>query len=622
MVKITIFFVSLQRSPYSQDTRLKAKLLILILFGIVSIFIHRCAKVGTPSGGRVDETPPQIKKSIPANYSKNVQARKFEITFDEYVQLREVNQKLLVSPPLEERPEIRLKGKSLIVELSEDLIPNTTYTFNFFDAIADNNEGNPLENFEFVISTGTEIDSLSISGNVIRAFDLALDENVYIILHENLEDSAFTNLVPDYVSKADESGNFRLNNLKADTFRLYALKDANMNYRYDQPGEWIAFNDSIIVVKPKRDSYEDTNRLDSTALALNLPVIQNLELYLFQEEKFEQYLKSAERKGPEHLLFVFNEPLTMTPEINLVERDAKDSWYQPERYMNGDSVGFWISDTAISSLEFLDVEVLYLKQDSTSNLVTFRDTVTLRYTKPAQPRTRGRDTEPEEETPERIRITSNVSGNRTFDLNGRIRLETTSPIQKIDTSRIELLEVEDTLQLPVAFQFTEDSLGQRIFYVSLDWKENTSYNLTLFPGALIDLYNMTHDTTALRFKTQAQAYYGAILLTVSNIKQDIIVQLLDGKDEVLKETSARKDSLITFRYLKPGQYKLKSIVDWNANGAWDTGDFIKKIQPEEVLLYPEDIQVRSNWEYEIDWIIQTYRTQKFTDSLQINDEQK
>jgi len=594
---------------------LKAKLVILLLIGTTFIFLYHCAKVGTPSGGKMDESPPEIKKSIPENYSINVQTNKFEITFDEYIQLKDINQKLLVSPPLTARPEIRLKGKSLIVDLSEDLTPNTTYTFNFFDAIVDNNEGNPLENFEFVISTGEKIDSLSISGNVIRAFDLEKEENVYILLHENLEDSAFTNLIPNYVSKADEFGNFRLNNLKADTFRLYALKDANMNYRYDQPGELIAFLDSMIVVKPDAQPLLDTIRLDSNAITVQQPVIQNLELYLFQEEKFEQYLKSTERNRPEHLLFIFNEPLKTIPEINLVERDADTAWYLPERYVNGDSVGFWIRDTSISNLVYLDIEVLYFKKDSTNNLVEFKDTITLRYTKPVQPRTRGRVTEPEEELVPQISITSNLSSGRGLDLNGKIRLGTPTPIHHIDTSRIELVEAEDTLQYPVLFQLTGDTLGDRTFFISRSWKENSFYNLTLFPGAFTDLYRVTHDTTTLHFKTQPMDYYGAILLSVSNVEQHLVVQLMDGKDNILKETSVEKDSLITFRYLKPGSYKLKSIVDWNSNGTWDTGDFSKKIQPEEVLFYDEAIEVRSNWEYEIEWIIQTYRTKRQTDQL-------
>lgn len=594
---------------------MKAKHVILLLIGTTFIFLYHCAKVGTPSGGKLDESPPEIKKSIPENYSTNVQTNKFEITFDEYIQLKEINQKLLVSPPLKVRPEIRLKGKSLIVDLSEDLTPNTTYTFNFFDAIVDNNEGNPLENFEFVISTGEQIDSLSVSGNVIRAFDLETEENVYILLHENLEDSAFTNLVPNYVSKADEFGNFRLNNLKADTFRLYALKDANMNYRYDQPGELIAFFDSMIVVKPDVQPLLDTIWLDSTAITVNPPVIQNLELYLFQEEKFEQYLKSTERNRPEHLLFIFNEPLKTIPEINLVERDDDTAWYLPARYVNGDSVSFWIRDTSISNLEFLDIEVLYLKKDSTNNLVEFKDTITLRYTKPIQPGTRGRDTVPEKELSPQISITSNLSSGRAFDLNGKIRLGTPTPIHQIDTSRIELVEVEDTLQHPVRFQLAGDTLGHRSFFISLSWKENSFYSLTLFPGAFIDLYRVTHDTTTFHFKTQSLDYYGAILLSVSNVEQHLVVQLMDGNDNILKETSVEKDSLITFRYLKPGPYKLKSIVDWNSNGKWDTGDFSKKIQPEEVLFYDEEIEVRSNWEYEIEWIIQTYRTKKQTDQF-------
>lgn len=581
---------------------------ILASLGIVVVLLSNCAKIGAPSGGKLDETPPAIKKSVPENFSINTKPTEFEITFDEYVQLKEINQKLLISPPLQERPEIRLKGKSLIVELKEELKENTTYTFNFFDAIVDNNEGNPIENFEYVFSTGEELDSLSLSGNVIKAFDLEVDENVYVLLHKNTEDSAFNKLTPDYVTKADEEGNFRINNLKADSFRIYALKDVNMNYMFDQSGEAIAFLDTAIFIKPNSQAELDSNLLDSAAVILRPPDLGNLNLYLFQEEIKEQYLKSQERNRSQHLLFVFNEPLTEHPELNLIEKETQTDWFLREEYVLKDSVSYWIKDTSISNIEFLNLELIYLKEDSANNLVKFRDTINLRYTKTVQTRPRRRETEPTEIPVPTIAITSNISRSRSFDLNKRIKLETPTPIIQTDTSKMLLVEAEDTLKKHVEYEFIKDNLSQRICYLSVPWTEDKSYDLTFYPGAFVDMYNTTNDTTIQHFKTQSLEYYGAILLSLSNLEDNLIVQLLDMKDEVLREQVVKTDSLIEFRYLSPGQYKLKAIVDWNSNGKWDTGNFAEKKQPEEALFYTEEIQIRSNWDYELEWIIHTHRT--------------
>ena len=378
--------------------------------------LYNCAKVGIPSGGKIDETPPQIKKSTTENYSTNVNATEFEITFDEYIKLKDLNQKLLISPPLKEKPNIRIKNKSLLIEINEELQKNTTYTFNFFDAIVDNNEENPYENFEFVFSTGEQLDSLSISGNVIKAFDLQPEENVILVLHASREDTAFQKVIPEYVSKADEKGNFRINNIKSDTFRLYALKDANMNYMYDLSGEMIAFLDSPIIFDSGTTAIFNPEETDSSAVTEEPANVQNLKLFLFNEERREQYLKSNERSTSRFLLFVFNEPVISVPTLTLVDTLVKDGWYQTEKYLVGDTIGFWITDTIISNKEILDIEYAYQEYDSTGEPVVIKDTIALRYSKPVNVRTRRRSENLPEVTKPKVTVASNISRGKPFDL--------------------------------------------------------------------------------------------------------------------------------------------------------------------------------------------------------------
>ena len=204
---------------------------LLLLISV--LFISRCARVGAPPGGPKDEDPPKVKKSTPENYSVNFDQKTIKVDFDEYVLLKELNQKLIVSPPLEDKPNVRLKGKSMIIEIEEELHDNTTYTFNFNDAIVDNNESNPIVNYQFVFSTGQVLDSLKYGGGIIDAFNLQIPEEVYILMYDDLSDSVIYKSRPLYVSKADEKGNFLIQNLKADTFQIYALKDANMNVMYE-----------------------------------------------------------------------------------------------------------------------------------------------------------------------------------------------------------------------------------------------------------------------------------------------------------------------------------------------------------------------------------------------------
>ena len=211
------------------------------------VFLADCAKIGSPSGGPRDETPPRVEKSKPLNRSVNYNGSRIEITFDEFIRTDAISQELIVSPPFEERPEIRLRGKTLVIEWEEDIRDSTTYTFSFGESLKDLNEGNILRNYEFVFSTGGHLDSLAVLGTVVKSFDLVPhEENVFLMLYSNLSDSAPLLEVPDYVGKADANGNFLINNVRPANYRLFALQDLNRNYKYDVPEEYIGFLDSAI----------------------------------------------------------------------------------------------------------------------------------------------------------------------------------------------------------------------------------------------------------------------------------------------------------------------------------------------------------------------------------------
>ena len=193
------------------------------------LLIASCAKISSPSGGPKDEVPPVILKSVPENGTVMFTGKTFSVTFDEYVILDKINDKFMVSPPMKNKPEVRLKGKSLIVDWEDELADSTTYTFYFQDAIRDNNENNPINNYQYVFSTGPVLDSLSLTGNVFNASDLEAAEDIMVMMYSNLSDTAPRKVLPAYISRPDPSGGFLISNIKPGRYMVYTVKYLNGN---------------------------------------------------------------------------------------------------------------------------------------------------------------------------------------------------------------------------------------------------------------------------------------------------------------------------------------------------------------------------------------------------------
>ena len=242
-----------------------------ITYVSILYLIGACAKISAPSGGPRDRTPPVVVKSIPENGAKNFRGKRFAITFDEYVALDNINEKFMVSPPMKKKPRVFIKGKSVIVEFEEDLKDSTTYTFYFQDAIKDLNEGNILDNYQFVFSTGPVIDSLSVTGNVYNAFNLEVPEKTLVLMYRELADSAVVKHLPDYISRVDQKGYFRIDNVRPGIYRLYALKDDDNSKNYNLPEEEFAFMDSPIEITPEKNFIpvvKDTVREENEAVKI------------------------------------------------------------------------------------------------------------------------------------------------------------------------------------------------------------------------------------------------------------------------------------------------------------------------------------------------------------------
>lgn len=587
-----------------------------ILFLTIILFaFSQCAKIVAPQGGPKDETPPVMLKSAPLPNALNFNEKKVVLTFDEYIKIPEINQKLIVSPPQEKPPKITQKGKSLELSFEEPFLENTTYTLYFSDAIADNNEGNKIPNFEFAFSTGNTIDSLTFSGKIVDAYSHEPQEGVIVMIYNSMEDSLPVTTRPRYVSKTNKEGKFTFSNLKEDDYKIFALVDMNSNYIFDQQSEAIAFKKKPVthdmLLSPsklfelsdstKRDSLL---RIDTTLLAKR----EEFSMRLFMEESRIQSLTDFSRKERRKIQFGF----TRKPQGELAVRplsnfQVDENWYIEERNLKGDTLTCWIKSSYLSGLDTLNVELTYSKTDSMENLVERIDTIKLVYKEPLLSIAQRRQQEKAKEESEIQTMPVKVSfpkGNSPKP-NDRLRLVFNMPIESFDTTLLSIENLVDTSSID-SCQFVVDSLNPRILYVDYPWQSNVNYKFNALPGTFVNLDGLPNDTLRLYFTGADPEQFGILNLNLTNVIPNVIVELLTDKGIFVERKIVSTDGIVTFNYVTPGKYYFRFIIDSNKNGVWDTGWYKKGIQPEIVLIFEENgspkiSTVRAFWEYDLEY---------------------
>lgn len=601
-----------------------------LILVILTILCLGCAQQGSPSGGPKDEDPPVVLESVPANYSTRFVAKRIHITFNEYIVLDNVNQQLVVSPPMEEKPEVRLKGKTLIIDFEEELKDSTTYTFNFGSAIKDLHEGNILRNYEYVFSTGNVLDSLSVRGTLKYAEDLRVpDEPVTIMLYEKLTDSVPLNEIPLYVGRSDDSGVFSVNNLKADTFKVFALKDGNYNLLFDLPTEEIGFLDSSLIVNadlirsiiemescdstvvPSFEMVENMNKVsDSLDFAADTTTMGSdslsigpdyksiyIDMLLFTEEVETQYISEEQRDDPRKILLAFARPLTDSFSYWFLTEEEERSVDLLEVFSaRRDSLTLWLKDSLDYKNDSLSIELNYMVKDSTNLYVNQTDTLLMTFRKKTSKKKK-------EKAPEKEKLNiSTIQNNGNLDLNTSLKLDLSVPLEGFRDSLISLWYLPDSVEIPLSFRTRADSLVPTRGWIDAEWESAAKYHLQLLPGAVSSFYELEHDTIDLTFSTRDIEYYGKILLNLEDVFNPLIIQL-KNKDQVVRQQRVYKSGLFTFSYITPGEYGIKIIHDINDNGKWDTGKYLEKLQPEPVEILPRSISVRSNWDHDVTMIL-------------------
>ncbi len=585
------------------------KFLQILLLAIIALFAVRCANsITLPSGGPKDVTPPIVIETIPKNGSSGFNTNKFVIKFNEFVSLEDIQTAALISPPMKEMPEFTVKGKTVQVKFIEDLKPNTTYSVYFGEAIVDITERNPIINYTYIFSTGDFVDSLSLVGNVYNAFDLLPIEGTFVMLYKDNNDTIpFDSLpysvVPYYLSKTDVDGHFQFDGLSDDKYLLFATNDQNSNYIFDQPGEQIAFLDSLVSPHYIEIPVIDTTSADTlynveitsdsiivVADSLLPDSIQNVldmgvDLYMFLSPDTIQRLLTAKVIEKNAVLFAFSQPASNVG-FEFIKYPLDSSLFVSNYSITKDTLYWYLNNPPNDSLEIRLTQyddtlgVIYLKLDTEKKSIRLRK-------------------KDKEEKKEILGWKSNISGKK-LDLDKYLEITFSQPNVRFNNIDSSLLVIgSDSIWNP-EFSFI-DSLNMKILF-PFELKEETKYRV-YFPDSAFTSWNNIHTKAIdIKFRTLPLSDYGIFTFDLyPEEKQNYILQFLNEKEVMVREFLFHSDTSVTFSYLKPELYLAKIIFDNDKDNKWSTGNYYTKMQPEKVIYYPKEIKVRANWEIEEEW---------------------
>lgn len=591
----------------------------LPLLLMAAFLLGACARMGQPDGGWYDETPPQILGAAPADKATNVKNRKISIFFDEFIQIENATEKVVVSPPQLETPEIVASGKRIKIELLDSLKPNTTYTIDFSDAITDNNENNPLGNYTYSFSTGDAIDTLEVSGKVLQAKDLEPVKGILVGLYSDLSDTAFTTKPMLRVSRTDGSGRFVIKGVAPGTYRVYALQDADGNYFFNQKSEMLAFSQEKIVPSFKPDVRQDTTWIDSLRIKSIdrvgythfLP--DDIVLRAFNEVMTDRYFLKAERREPESftLFYSYGGEMPQVRGLNFRSDDA----FIIESTEKQDTITYWLKDTALVNQDTLRVELTYHMTDSLGKLVEQIDTLDILSRISHEKRQKDLEREREEWQKKQDRakkrgepydsimppkaLAIGVKAPSELDPDKNIPFTFNTPLASVDTAAIHLYSKHDTLWYNAPLEFNH--VRGREYELRGEWRPDIEYSLEIDSAAFVDIYGKVSPPFKQGFKVKSFDDYGTLLLNIPTMTDTtIVVQLLDAGDKIIKEVTTNQ-GVAEFYYVSPSTYYVRMYIDSNRNGEWDTGLYSANRQPETVYYFPKKIEVRAKWDLPETW---------------------
>jgi len=584
-----------------------------------------CARMGSPDGGWYDDDPPVVLGSTPADKATGVKTNKINIYFDEYIKLADATQNVIVSPPQLEMPEIQAKGKKIVVELKDTLKPDMTYTIDFSDAISDNNEDNPLGNYTFTFSTGQQTDTLEVSGTVLSAENLDPVPSILVGLYEDLADSAFRTKPLLRVARTDVNGHFVIKGVAEGEYRIYALQDADGNYKFTQKSEMIAFSHETYkpYVKPdmRQDTiWRDTLHIDSIAQVHYMHYYpDDVVLTAFQEKQTDRYLLKTERKDADRINIFFSYGHEQLPIIRGLNFNSDDAFIV-ETNAKKDSITYWLRDTLLVNQDTLRMDLTYQMTDSLGRLVEHTDSaIEILAKTPYEKRVKAQQKEYEtwlkQQEKKRKReepydsiypvkpLEPKYNVPQSMDPNRSISIEVPTPPAVLDTAGIHLYTKIDTLWYNASYEFHQRDSLLRYYELLVDWKPGAEYSFEVDSAAIIDIYGKVCKSYKQGIKVKALDDYATLFFDISGYTDSaaVVVQLLDKSDKPVAQSKMESDHTAPFYYVSPGIYYARAFVDRNGNGVWDTGDYDADEQAETVYYYSREIETKAKFDITLSW---------------------
>lgn len=613
---------------------------------VVVALCQRCANIVTPSGGPKDVRPPMVVDATPANKTLNFTGHRVDIVFDEFVVLENANQNIVISPPLTQKADVKLHDKVLIIKFKEQLKPNTTYTISFGDAIKDFHEGNAFKGYVHSFSTGCVLDTLSIGGVVLDAENKKPIDGVKVGLYaaDTLYciDSLPLLRAPDYIAKTDKDGNFIIDGLPKGEFLVFALDDANSNLFFDLPNEKVAFLDTLVssyyAGKTQRNVSGNLASLDSLSIlvydslgilsydSLGIPSIDSiamadldsvaraiidqrqqpkkimagdkplgLTLFMFQEQDSIQQLLEKKVVDDGLLRFVFKYPApnaVVTPCTPLADSMTVTEVVSK----NHDTIWWYYTPKAMDSL-WIKVCIDTMLVDSSRYNLTYKPT-----------KKQLGSQEPRRMNPKNILSSETIMPGKSYVL---CFDEPLAEMRLRDTITLK----EDTISYYNIVSFEKaDDYGFR-YRLTHNLKPGSSYRLQIPDSVFFGARGFTNDTLRLDFRMGVEEEYGSIFITVvppHDVAQ-VVVQLFNSSNKMVASQAINQEQEVSFWSLVPGKYKIKALLDADANGCWSSGNYRHRVLPEMVLEYPQDLEVKANWDIDLEekWNLDVERRKSF-----------